>query len=141
MNRYDWPGNIRELRNCVESAVVMCSGSEITIDDLPQNIAMSTAEDEISIPYGTTLDEAERIIIEQNLAVNKNNKTKTAEILGIGGIHPVLALIIFLRAGGEEHQKGLLLLVPYGFRRPGAASAFRCNGHRPGLRPGNQIRG
>ena len=62
----------------------MCSGSEITIDDLPQNIAMSTAEDEISIPYGTTLDEAERIIIEQNLAVNKNNKTKTAEILGIG---------------------------------------------------------
>lgn len=84
MNRYDWPGNIRELRNCVESAVVMCSGSEITIDDLPQNIAMSTAEDEISIPYGTTLDEAERIIIEQNLAVNKNNKTKTAKILGIG---------------------------------------------------------
>lgn len=84
INRYDWPGNIRELRNCVESAVVMCSGDEITLDDLPANVASSTNENSISIPFGTTMEEAEKIIIEQNLAANKNNKTKTAEILGIG---------------------------------------------------------
>ncbi|WP_407400908.1 sigma-54-dependent transcriptional regulator [Treponema sp.] len=84
MNRYDWPGNIRELRNCVESAVVMCSGDEITLDDLPPNVACNSGEDSIQIPFGTTLDAAERIVIEQNLAANKNNKTKTAEILGIG---------------------------------------------------------
>lgn len=84
MNRYDWPGNIRELRNCIESAVVMCSGDEITLDDLPPNIAMNSGEENIQIPFGTTLEEAERIVIEQNLAANKNNKTKTAEILAIG---------------------------------------------------------
>lgn len=84
MNRYDWPGNIRELRNCVESAVVMCSGDEITLDDLPPNVSSNSGEDTIQIPFGTTLDAAERIVIEQNLAANKNNKTKTAEILGIG---------------------------------------------------------
>ena len=84
MNRYDWPGNIRELRNCVESAVVMCSGDEITLDDLPPNVSSNNGEDTIQIPFGTTLDAAERIVIEQNLAANKNNKTKTAEILGIG---------------------------------------------------------
>ena len=32
---YDWPGNIRELRNCIESAVVMCQSNNITVDDLP----------------------------------------------------------------------------------------------------------
>ena len=84
MNSYDWPGNIRELRNCVESAVVMCSGDEITIDDLPVNIASSSSENTISVPFGISLNDAERIVIEQNLAAQKNNKTKTAEILGIG---------------------------------------------------------
>ena len=84
MNSYDWPGNIRELRNCVESAVVMCSGDEITIDDLPVNIASSSSENAISVPFGISLNDAERIVIEQNLAAQKNNKTKTAEILGIG---------------------------------------------------------
>lgn len=84
INRYDWPGNIRELRNCVESAVVMCSGDEITLEDLPANVAVNNGEENISIPFGMTLDEAERIVIEQNLAANGNNKTKTAEILGIG---------------------------------------------------------
>lgn len=84
MNKYDWPGNIRELRNCMESAVVMCSGNEITLDDLPPQIAKKSGGENILIPVGISMEDAERIIIEQNLAVNKNNKTKTAEILGIG---------------------------------------------------------
>ena len=81
---YDWPGNIRELRNCVESAVVMASGDVITVDDLPPAINTKEADEGIKIPLGVSLDEAERMIIEQNLAANKNNKSKTAEILGIG---------------------------------------------------------
>lgn len=84
MYKYDWPGNIRELRNCMESAVIMCSGEVITIDDLPPAIADSGTEESISIPMGITLDEAEKIIITENLAANRNNKSKTAEILGIG---------------------------------------------------------
>ena len=81
---YDWPGNIRELRNCVESAVLMASGEVITVDDLPPAINAKSADDGIKIPLGVSLEEAERMIIEQNLAANKNNKSKTAEILGIG---------------------------------------------------------
>ena len=82
--KYDWPGNIRQLQNCIESAVVMCSGSVITLDDLPPSISGALGEQMISIPLGTTLEEAENIIIEQTLAANKGNKSKTAEILGIG---------------------------------------------------------
>lgn len=80
---YDWPGNIRQLQNCIESAVVICSGEEITMEDLPPSISNSSGENNISIPVGVTLDEAEKTIIAQNLAANKGNKSKTAEVLGI----------------------------------------------------------
>ena len=82
--KYPWPGNIRELRNCVESAVVMCNSDIITLDDLPENIRINKDVNAISIPMGTTVEEAENIIIRENLAFNNGNKSKTAEILGIG---------------------------------------------------------
>ena len=82
--KYNWPGNIRELRNCMESAVVMCGGDEISSADLPPSINAGSGADSISIPLGITLDEAEKIIIRENLALNRNNKSKTADMLGIG---------------------------------------------------------
>ncbi len=81
--RYDWPGNIRELQNCIESAVVMCSGNEIALEDLPPTISRFSGEESISVPMGLRLDEAEKIIIRENLAFNNGNKTKTAQVLGI----------------------------------------------------------
>jgi len=84
MFKYNWPGNIRELRNCMESAVVMCSGDEIGLDDLPPSISRSAGTESIVVPLGITLDEADKVIVQQNLAANRNNKSKTAEILGIG---------------------------------------------------------
>lgn len=82
--KYNWPGNIRELQNCMESAVVMCEGNKITVDDLPPNISQASAGEIIQIPAGMKMDEAEKMIILQNLAINKGNKSKTADVLGIG---------------------------------------------------------
>ena len=84
MIKYSWPGNIRELKNAVESAVVMCTGDEIKIEDLPRALRSQGEEKVITIPIGITMDEAEKIIIQENLAANKGNKSKTADILGIG---------------------------------------------------------
>lgn len=84
MLKYTWPGNIRELKNCVESAVVMCSGDEIRLEDLPNSVQLKGAEQAISIPIGIPMNEAEKIIIQENLAANNGNKSKTADILGIG---------------------------------------------------------
>lgn len=84
MYKYDWPGNIRELRNCMESSVVLCSSNEITLADLPPSVSQSSAGETIAIPVGITLDEAEKAIVQQNLAANRNNKSKTADVLGIG---------------------------------------------------------
>ena len=84
MIKYSWPGNIRELKNCVESAVVMCNGEEIKFEDLPDSVRAAGEEKMICIPIGISMEEAEKIIIQENLAWNNNNKSKTADILGIG---------------------------------------------------------
>jgi len=81
---YDWPGNVRELRNCMESAVVFAKGSVITLDDLPPTVRKSSDSTAIQIPLGISLEEAEKIIIRETLNIQKGNKSKTAEILGIG---------------------------------------------------------
>lgn len=82
--KFDWPGNIRQLRNCIESAVVMCGSKNITLDDLPPTVRGSSDLNTIPIPAGITMNEAEKIIIQQNLVINKGNKSKTADVLGIG---------------------------------------------------------
>ena len=81
---YEWPGNIRELGNCIESAVVMCRGNLIDLNDLPVNISRSPKTDEITIPLGSTMEEAEKLIITSTLAWCGGNKTKTADVLGLG---------------------------------------------------------
>ena len=82
--KYDWPGNIRQLQNCIESSVVMSNGKQIKLEDLPLSVSEYTGQEAISIPIGISLEDAEKIIIMQNLSANKGNKSKTADVLGIG---------------------------------------------------------
>ena len=81
---YDWPGNIRELRNCMESAVVMSRENLITDEDLPPGIRERGEGGWIRIPLGTNMEEAERLIILETVSAQKGNQSKAAEILGIG---------------------------------------------------------
>ena len=81
---YDWPGNIRELRNCIEGAVVIAEGSTLRLEDLPPAVRKSQENSSISIPAGTDMDTAEKIIIRETLLFCQGNKSKTAQVLGIG---------------------------------------------------------
>jgi DNA-binding NtrC family response regulator len=81
---YSWPGNIRELRNCVESAVVLCKGTAITLDDLPPSVSSGAEENSIRISLGTNMADAEREIIMGTLGYLRGNKSRAAEVLGIG---------------------------------------------------------
>jgi DNA-binding NtrC family response regulator len=81
---YDWPGNVRELRNCVESAVVMTPGPLIGPEDLPPTLRQRNDEGWIRIPLGSSLEEAEKLVIRDTLSAQRGNKSKTADILGIG---------------------------------------------------------
>jgi DNA-binding NtrC family response regulator len=80
---YDWPGNIRELRNCMESAVVMAKGPVIGPGDLPPSIRAKNDEGWIRIPLGTRLEEAEQLVIRDTLSAQGGNKSKAAEVLDI----------------------------------------------------------
>jgi len=84
LHAYAWPGNIRELRNCIESAVVMCRGSVITEEDLPPALRAWIDDDWVRVPANISLDEAERILIRASVAFHKGNKSRAAEALGIG---------------------------------------------------------
>ncbi len=81
---YSWPGNIRELRNCIESAVVLCRTDVIEIEDLPVAIRQGNDDEQILVPLGSSLEEAQKKIIQATLNYCKGNKSRTAEVLEIG---------------------------------------------------------
>jgi DNA-binding NtrC family response regulator len=82
-----WPGNIRELRNVIERAVIICSGEQIERHHFaPYPIDQRERlrhEDTITLPVGTPIEEVERQMIMRTLQKTKNNKTRAAELLGI----------------------------------------------------------
>jgi DNA-binding NtrC family response regulator len=86
---YTWPGNVRELRNTLERAVIVCEGPVIETKHLPPGFGSAPARpsvddaDSIRVGVGTTVGEAERLLILKTLESTNNNKTRAAEILGI----------------------------------------------------------
>ncbi|MGD1821177.1 MAG: sigma-54-dependent transcriptional regulator [Pleomorphochaeta sp.] len=82
--KYDWPGNIRELRNCVEAAVVLSKNEFVGIKDLPPQITTNSEVQSINIEVGLSLADIEKQAILSTLNNCKGNKSKTAEVLKIG---------------------------------------------------------
>lgn len=84
MSAFDWPGNVRELRNLTEGIMLMCPERIITPRYLPERISKHAPRSlTVSIPLGTSLETAERIVINQTLASVEQNKSAAAKILGI----------------------------------------------------------
>jgi DNA-binding NtrC family response regulator len=106
LRTHSWPGNVRELRNVMERAAILAGEGTIRLEHLPPlfhqpggpaggmaggGARSSTAPapasaggaSELRVPVGSTIDYAERALIELTLEHTKNNKTRAAEILGI----------------------------------------------------------
>ena len=84
--RYEWKGNIRELENTVERSVILCQEEYITPQHLPAPIQALAGETNIANPdleAGLTLKEMEQQLIISTLKQCNDNRTKTAEALGI----------------------------------------------------------
>jgi len=62
----------------------MASGDLVTLDDLPPGVSSSAEESVIRIRPGSSLAEVERVVIKETLAAQGGNKSRTAEVLGIG---------------------------------------------------------
>src|ERR1700726_2688671 len=86
---YSWPGNVRELRNCLERAVIVCDGGMVETKHLPPGFGQAPLRtaandpDAVRLGVGTTVEEADKMLILKTLEATSNNKTRAAEILGI----------------------------------------------------------
>jgi DNA-binding NtrC family response regulator len=92
MLAYGWPGNGRELRNLIERAVILCpDGAPLEVSHLPRSFGTAQLPTQarvsdasvVPVRVGTTVDEAERMLILRTLESTGQNKTRAAEILGV----------------------------------------------------------
>ena len=82
---YAWPGNVRELENALERAVILCTGSVIDPEALPERVTARRAEPLVSerTPVSPTLEAIERAYIQWVLQNEGGNKSRAADMLGI----------------------------------------------------------
>ncbi|HWO42325.1 MAG TPA: sigma-54 dependent transcriptional regulator [Candidatus Eisenbacteria bacterium] len=89
IRNYPWPGNIRELKNVIQRAVLLSKGAELTPDLLPDRIrdpgglGASAPRDEHAIQLGMSLEEVEKAYIKMALNSVSGNKVKAASLLKI----------------------------------------------------------
>ena len=78
-------GNVRELRNALESMMVLADGEMLTENDLPERIVAGASEGPApkEIPTGLTMEELEKLAITKALDQCSGNRTHAAERLGI----------------------------------------------------------
>jgi two-component system response regulator HydG len=88
LRRHDWPGNVRELENAIERAVILAQGRMITVDDLPDAVKGAETETDakktVELEIGTTMDDVEKHVILETLNYTRGDKSRAAQILGIG---------------------------------------------------------
>ena len=80
---YDWPGNIRELENVIERAVILAKTQEITLQDLPEELSLFHPPPTSNHLLKANKQELEKNLLIQTLQKYANNKTKAAQALGI----------------------------------------------------------
>jgi len=122
LERYAWPGNVRELLHAVERAAILARGEIIELEDLPEPVREASAgapgaeaaggagaPAPITIPFGTPMDEVERLVIRRTLEQTHGDKTLAAQILGIA------ARTIYRKLDRDEEGR---LVDPGGEREP-----------------------
>ncbi len=86
LRAYDWPGNVRQLENLIERAVLLCRGDEVEVEDLdlmgPRRAPMSSPLEQL-LSEQVPLEEVERRLLTLALARSGGNQTQAARLLGL----------------------------------------------------------
>jgi DNA-binding NtrC family response regulator len=83
---YSWPGNVRQLKNAIDTMVVLAQGPQLTVASLPPDIrpATGTSPGGLDNVAGIPLDQLEKEAIKKTLQMVHGNREQAAKILGIG---------------------------------------------------------
>jgi DNA-binding NtrC family response regulator len=85
LQAHPWPGNVRQLRNVIERALIICEGRTIGTKDLPDpfHAADMGAASYLKMPIGSSLEAVEKEMILRTIEFTRGNKTRAAETLGV----------------------------------------------------------
>ncbi len=85
LRAHPWPGNVRQLRNVIERALIVADGRLIRKSDLPEEFRSGSPTDTgfFKVRLGTTLDEVEKQLINRTVEFTGGNKTRAAHVLGV----------------------------------------------------------
>lgn len=84
LQQHQWKGNIRELKNVMERAVILAAGPDLSVDDLPLELRSGVATSDGHILSAFSLASMEKLHIQRVLNHTKGNKTEAAKLLNIG---------------------------------------------------------
>jgi transcriptional regulator with PAS, ATPase and Fis domain len=90
MVEYNWPGNIRELKNVIERAIILGNDENLLLENLPLEIVAKTSPTMLPVatfklpPEGIDIEEVERELIKQSLEITDWNQSKAAKKLNLG---------------------------------------------------------
>jgi transcriptional regulator with PAS, ATPase and Fis domain len=103
LSGYSWPGNVREMENVIGSACMVAEGAAIDIEDLPEELRVSTVEahEDGQSEELVSLEELERRHVLRVLEQMNGNKNRTAEVLGISRT-TLYSLLAKIEAAGKE---------------------------------------
>lgn len=104
LTRYSWPGNIRELENVIERAVVLGTGEEMVPEDLPEALLELPPADGSSSKYHNQLNDLKRRMIMEAMKQSNGKYTEAAKILGLNANY-MHRLIRNLQIKSEFAQK------------------------------------
>jgi DNA-binding NtrC family response regulator len=83
---YSWPGNVRQLKNAVDTMVVLCNRTRLTVESLPPDIRPSggSITGSVANVAGMSLEQLEKEAIVKTLEMVHGNREQAAKLLGIG---------------------------------------------------------
>lgn len=95
LRQYEWPGNLRELKNHVRRAVLFCENGQLTVNDLSHKVINAqfrsgkqngNRRNDEAVTLADRVADTERVMLLEALRANGNNRTKTARSLGISRV-------------------------------------------------------
>jgi transcriptional regulator with PAS, ATPase and Fis domain len=111
LRAYDWPGNLRELKNHLRRAILFCSNGDLTVNDLSHKViqqqfalTIDRKQSEPSWRLTERVAQSEKELLQDALEANGNNRTRTAKALGISrvGLYKKLRRLGLIGDADEE---------------------------------------